>query len=178
MGSLELQVGDGVVFAHYMPPDAGPNNGGYLGRVFPGGSFLGIGYDQLFALGTGAHHVLADERSKRNNSDEPGDQAAEDRAIGRLRWTLFMYQVGACTEGEVLVESLLAMRPDSVERVVGVLPEEWRARLALFAADIPDTRAQGGFWSMSSSQLTQVPDENLVAVWQWFEGRAERGTIR
>ena len=167
MRSLELQVGDGVLFAHYMPPNAGPNCGGYLGRVFPGGSFLGIGYDQLSTLGTGSHNVLADERAEQCNGEEPREQTAEDRLVGRLRWTLFMYEVGACTEGEVLLASLLAMTPGYVARAAGVLPEPWRARLAAFAAESP---AGCGVRSIGSGQMTQVPDENLVAVHEWLRG--------
>ncbi len=48
---LQLQVGSGVVFAFYQPPNAGPNVGGYLGRVWPGGEFKGLSYDQLRSPG-------------------------------------------------------------------------------------------------------------------------------
>ncbi|WP_020470034.1 hypothetical protein [Zavarzinella formosa] len=169
MGTLELQVDGNVVFAHYMPPEAGPNNGGYLSRIFPGGSFKGISHNQLIALGTGSHYLLADERAGGLKGEEPSGQTVEDLVVSGLRWVLFNYNVGVCTESEVLFALLLAMKPGCITRVIEILPEEWRSRLAAFAADIPAYRERGGGRSFAGGQVTQIPDENLVAVLQWFE---------
>src|SRR5262249_23800843 len=68
---LVLEVAVPEVRAFYRPPGAAPNVGGYLGRVFPGGSFLGLDYEGLFSLGTGSHDVLADERARGSRGEEP-----------------------------------------------------------------------------------------------------------
>src|ERR1043165_7279520 len=84
MGTLELQVGDGVGVAHVLPPDPGPNNGGYLGRVSPGGPFHGIGFDELRALGTGRHQFSLDERAGSVRGGEPEYESEGDRKSTRL----------------------------------------------------------------------------------------------
>src|SRR5262249_7745762 len=104
---LVLEIALPEIRTFYRPPGAGQNVGGYLGRIFPGGSSVGIGYERLLALGTGFHGVLGDERAKRNRGVEPANETEDDRRLGELRWALFMYRVGACTEGEVLLHALL-----------------------------------------------------------------------
>jgi hypothetical protein len=84
---------------------------------------------------------------------------------------LFKYRVGASTEGEVLCRALLAMTPQLVSRVAGQLPEEWQRRLRDFAGEVPAYRERGGCRFFSGGQMTRIPDENLLAVQQWFGGR-------
>jgi hypothetical protein len=113
MGTLELQVGDGVVFAHYMPPNAGPNNGGHLGRVYPGGTFHGVGFDELRALGTGRHNFLLDERARSERGREPAYESEWRRLFERFELRLFMYGVGACVALEVLAAAREVIRLES-----------------------------------------------------------------
>src|SRR4051812_11597199 len=108
---LVLEVGAPEIRAFYQPPGAGPNVGGYLGRVFPGGNFLGISYEQLRALGNGSHEVVAEERTRGSSGAEPPNQTEDQRRLDELRWVLFMHRVGACTESSVLLGALLAMTP-------------------------------------------------------------------
>ncbi len=49
MGTLELRVGEDAVYVHYLPADAGPNIGGNIGLVYKGGTFHGVGFDELRA---------------------------------------------------------------------------------------------------------------------------------
>jgi len=170
---LVLEVAAPEICAFYRPPDAGPNVVGYLARVYPGGSFLGIDYERLLALGTGSHEVLADERAKGSRGVEPPKQPVGERQLGELQWALFMYREGICTEGEVVFQALLAMTPGNVASAAACLTDEWQRRLQQFAADIPTFRRRGGVRSICSGEVMQVPDENLVAVHQWFGGRAE-----
>jgi hypothetical protein len=68
---LRLEVTGPEILISYRPPDAGPNVGGYLGSVFPGGRFKGLGYDELLALGTGRREVLVDEAAPSTRGSEP-----------------------------------------------------------------------------------------------------------
>ena len=113
MGTLELQVSDDVVFAHYLPADAGPNNGGYLGRVYPGGSFHGVGFDELRALGTGRHAVAVDERARSARGREPEYESEWRQLFERFQFSLFMYGVGACVAIEVLAAAREVIRLES-----------------------------------------------------------------
>lgn len=170
---LILEVVMPEIFAYYQPPTAGPNVGGYLGTVFPGGSFLGLRYDALFVLGTGYHEVIADERAERSRGNEPEDRTDDEARVRDLRLSLFMDRVGICTEGEVMFRALLAMTPGNVGAAVRLMPAEWQRRLRDFAAEIPTYRARGGVRSfgMGIGTVTQIPDENLGAVYQWFASR-------
>jgi hypothetical protein len=98
---LTVQVEDDEVFAHYLSPDAGPNNGGYLGQVFPDGNFKGLTFEQLRALGSGQHDVTVDERARSDRGCEPG-RPEYDRRLAAFRFALFMYTVGVCNATEVL----------------------------------------------------------------------------
>lgn len=102
MGTLELQVGDEVVFAHFRSEKAGAVIGGSLGRVFPGGSFKGIGYAELRALGTGRHQVSVDGRAQSQGGREPKYDSEWRRLFQQFEYSLFMYGVGACTASDVL----------------------------------------------------------------------------
>jgi hypothetical protein len=168
---LVLEVADSEIFAFYQPPDAGPNVGGYLGRVFPGGNFHGLSHRELLALGSGCYEVEVDERAG-SERGKALSRSAEHEMLGSLRWGLFMYQVGACNEDEVLCRALLAMTPENVARAAGLLSAEWQRRLSDFAGEVPAYRERGGCRFFSSGQVTQIPDENLVAVQQWFGDRA------
>ena len=106
MGKLELQVqGEAVVFAHYLPSDAGPNNGGYISRVYPGGTFKGLGFGVLWALGTGSHKLALDERVQSIPGREPEYDSEWRRRFERFEFGLFMYRVGACTASQVLIDA-------------------------------------------------------------------------
>jgi len=102
MGTLELQARDGVVYAHYLPANAGPGNGGYLGRVYPGGTFHGVGFDELRALGSGRHRFALDELARSEPGWEPQYESERLRLFERFEFRLFMYGVGACVALEVL----------------------------------------------------------------------------
>ena len=164
---LVLEVVKPEIHAFYLPKDAGPNIGGYLGRIYPGGSFHGLGYQELLTLGSGSHDVEIDERARSERGNTPAVQA-QDELLRKLRWSLFMYQVGACAEGEVLCSALLAMTPHYIARAAGMLPEEWQRRLREFAGQVPAYRERGGCQFFSSGQVTYIPDENLLAAHQWF----------
>ncbi len=165
---LFIEVADGEILVHYLAPDAGPNNGGYLGRVFPGGNFHGLSYRKLLALGSGSHEVEVNERASSNRGNEP-TCSAEDEMLGELRWSMFMYQVGACIADEVIHSALLAMTPNNIARAVALLPIDWLRRMREFAAQVPVYRERGGcrFYS-SGQQVELIPDENMVVVHQWF----------
>ena len=102
MGTLKLQVGDGTVFAYYLPSNAGPNVGGYRGQVFPGGHFKGVGFEQLRALGNGRHEFALDERIRSERGREPEFESDWHRQFERFQFSLFIYGVGACVAREVL----------------------------------------------------------------------------
>lgn len=102
VGTLTIQVGDGVIYAFSRPPNPGPNVGGYLGRIFPAGSFHGLTFDEMLALGTGQHPITIDERARSNSGDEPEYDSEWRRLFARFEWTLFMHGVGACVALEVL----------------------------------------------------------------------------
>lgn len=116
---LELRVSEDEVFAFYRPPDAGPNVGGYFGRVYPGGQFKGLPFDRLRALGTGRHEAEADERAGSDRGPEPAGRTEAVRRMEDFRYALFLYTVGAARDWEVLafarrvVELDLADRPPS-----------------------------------------------------------------
>ncbi len=110
---LELQVGDAVVFAYYQPPDAGPDVGGYLGRVRAGGQFKGLDFDQLRYLGSGRHDVILDERRRDRPGAEPEYRSEHDRLFERFRFSLFMYSVGACAAHVVLSSACEVIRLES-----------------------------------------------------------------
>jgi hypothetical protein len=99
---LTVHVEDDEVFAHYLPPDAGPNNGGYLGRVLQAGHFKGLAFEQLRALGAGQHDVALDECASSDPGREPDGRTEYDRRLAAFRFALFMYTVGACNAAEVL----------------------------------------------------------------------------
>jgi hypothetical protein len=99
---LTVHLDDDEVFAHYLPPDAGPNNGGYLGRVFPDGHFKGLAFEQLRALNSGQHDVAVDEHTRSDPGREPEGRTEYDRRLKAFQFALFMYTVGASTAAEVL----------------------------------------------------------------------------
>jgi hypothetical protein len=101
---LRIEIHEGVVFCHYSPDDAGPNNGDYLGRVYEGGSFKGLDYDELVAIGTGEWKIVLDEREE-NVQGNPPDWLYDDAA-----WANFCYEVGAITQYEAKQRKLEAMK--------------------------------------------------------------------
>jgi hypothetical protein len=99
---LTLEVYDDVVFAHYCPNDAGPNVGGYLGRVYPGGIFLGATWDQLQSLGNGTHDVILDERARGPNfTDEYRGKEPRESYLTDGGWAHFCHTVGSITRLEL-----------------------------------------------------------------------------
>jgi hypothetical protein len=113
MGTLTLEVGDGVVFAHYLPPNAGPNIGGYLGRVYPRGTFHGVGFDELRALGTGHHPFVLDDGAPSKRGMEPEYESEWRRLFEQFLFSLFLYGVGACVAVEVLAAARDVVRLES-----------------------------------------------------------------
>ncbi|XXX75541.1 hypothetical protein WMF30_48615 [Sorangium sp. So ce134] len=132
MGTLELQIGNRVVFAHYLPADAGPNNGGYVGRVFPGGTFHGVGFDELRALGTGRHQLALDERARSEPGHEPQYESEWRRLFEGFQFTLFMYCVGACSALEVLSEAreIIQLESQSEQAEPGAAPDQVRISIS------------------------------------------------
>lgn len=96
---LTLEVYDNEIFAHYCPDDAGPNVGGYLGRIFPGGSFLGAPFEQLCALGSGTHDVALNERT--DSTDEYHGKEPREAYLSDAGWAHFCHTVGAITRLEL-----------------------------------------------------------------------------
>jgi hypothetical protein len=116
VGALELQVAEDVVFAHFLPANAGPNSSGYLGRVYPGGHFKGVGFDELRVLGTGWHSVAIDERVLSEGGREPECESEWRRLFEQFRFALFMYGVGACVAHEVLAAAREVVRLESQQQ--------------------------------------------------------------
>ena len=114
-GTLELQITDDAVFAHYMPPNAGPNIGGYLGKVYPSGNFHGVGFDELRALGTGRHRFVMDERAHSVRGREPEYESEWRRLFEKFRFSLFTYSVGLSSPLEVLKDAseVILLEPES-----------------------------------------------------------------
>jgi len=46
-------------------------SGGYFARIWPGGEFRGLGFEQLLSLGTGEHELDLDERLPVRRGTEP-----------------------------------------------------------------------------------------------------------
>jgi hypothetical protein len=114
---LELQVTDDVVFAHYRPSDAGPNAGGYVAQVWPGGAFLGCNFDRLKAMGTGQHAVDLDEECEEDlKGVEPEFDSEWRREFERFKFVLFMYGVGACVPLDVLSSARTVIRLESDDK--------------------------------------------------------------
>jgi len=95
MLKIEVHELNDVVFCHYRPDDAGVNNGGYLGRVYPGGRFKNIHYDDLLVLGTGQHKVVVNEKVSTIRGNQP------DEDFSGHAWAMFCYEVGAITDHEL-----------------------------------------------------------------------------
>jgi hypothetical protein len=118
---LRLEVDDAEILVCYKPPNAGPNVGGYLGLVGPGGSFKGLGHDTLMRLGTGWHDVLVDERARSVRGTTPIEQTEDDRLFRKLRHTLFRFEVGACVACEA---ASMASTPGNNARVTKLLSSD------------------------------------------------------
>ena len=87
---LTLDVHEEAIFCHYRPDDADPYDGGCMGRCWPGGTFCDWTFDRLYALGTGDHDVLVDEKVESVDSGKrPFFEADFDRA-----WAMFVYARG------------------------------------------------------------------------------------
>jgi hypothetical protein len=103
---LTLQVnrkGTPKVYAHYREPNAGPNNGGCVASIYPGGRFLGLTFEQLRALGSGVHQVeVPDERDMSSTGEEPTYKSERERQYEVFCFALFGHCVGLYTELEVL----------------------------------------------------------------------------
>jgi hypothetical protein len=116
MGTVEIEVGDDVVFAYYVPADAGPNVGGYLAKVFAGGQFLSVGYADLRALGTGHHQIAMDERAQLESGPEPEYESEWRQRFEEFQFTLFMHRVGACVALDVLSAASEVVRLEIAEQ--------------------------------------------------------------
>ena len=116
VGTLELQAGRNVVFAYFHSAD----DGGYLGQVYPGGHFHGVGFDELHTLGTGRHQVALDERAKSEQGQEPEYESESQRRFERFKWYLFMYGVGVCVALEVLGAAREIILLEAVEQRMDV----------------------------------------------------------
>lgn len=97
---LTVEVHDHAIFVFYKPINAGSNVGGYLGRIFQGGTFHGISLEALRQLGTGSHSVLVDER-ERSADGSPPVLCDRDQLDLDFDWALFTWQVGACSRMEL-----------------------------------------------------------------------------
>lgn len=94
---LKLQILSKEIFIHYVEPDAGPNNGGYISRIGPGDSFYSMTYEDLLSLGDGEHNVEVNVRMQckypNPNVKNPDNNTA---------WYCFMYDCGAITHMELI----------------------------------------------------------------------------
>ncbi len=99
---LTLEVYDDEIYVHYLPNDAGPNVGGYLGRVFPGGGFMNATWEELQHLGSGTHDVTLDEHAHREFTEEYRGKEPKHSYLTDAAWANFCYTVGAITKLELL----------------------------------------------------------------------------
>jgi hypothetical protein len=172
---LTLDVVPPEILAYYQLPGSQPYVGGHIGKVYPGGSFLGLEYDQLLTLGTGAHEIVADPDAGQTSGVKP-HQTLGDRLCGDLRWEILSFRAGRSTRSDVEVRALLAMTPENVARAALLLPEEWARRLREFVVDVEAYRERGGmrFCAIEMPSEGKVPYENLVALKQWFATHPDR----
>ncbi|WP_437315837.1 DUF6210 family protein [Sorangium sp. So ce385] len=190
---LELQVGARVVFAHYLPADAGPNNGGYLGLVYPGGTFYGVGFDELRALGTGRHQLALDERARSERGREPEYESEWQRQFERFQFMLFSYSVGAYVALEVLSAAReifelecrigrLTRRPDDDLKAVMGADGKWQFQRedgAPHSSSASPSTAEHTF-AVSSSSKRHVhldPDGTWRATWLVVVVEAPTGVL-
>jgi hypothetical protein len=90
------------IFVSYRALDASSNNGGSVARLYPGGRFHGITFEELLGLGSDHHEFLADARDRGLEGTPPSYASERDRLLADFKMTLFMYEAGAYTALEVL----------------------------------------------------------------------------
>ena len=111
MRKLILQVvGNQSVFVFHR---AGRGDGGYLARVWPGGEFRGLNFDQLISLGSGEHELDLCEHLPVRHGVEPQYESEWRRQFEHFRFVLFKYYVNASSPIEVLNSAREVIRLES-----------------------------------------------------------------
>jgi hypothetical protein len=159
---LTVEIHPDEAFVWYLAPDACPNNGGYVGRVFPGGEFHDLTYDQLVVLGTGKHEVLIDERRYGDNKGEAPANPKDHLMF------VFYYETGAMTESELKILLGQEATKRSVEEMVADLPA-WVVDVMKKKAEPEPERWL--VWRSNSSQeeLDREADILFEGIKKWHE---------
>src|SRR5262249_8497727 len=108
---LILQVvGNQAVFVFHRTSSG---DGGYLARVWPGGEFRGLNFDQLHSLGSGEHQLDLDEHLPVRQGTEPRYESAWTPRVDQFRFGFFRYYVNASSPIEVLNSAREVIRLES-----------------------------------------------------------------
>ena len=107
---LTLLVLDGrAVFVFYGDRVEG-EGGGIISRIWPGGEFRGMRFDQLVSLGTGDHDLVLDHCIPSLLGTEPEYESEWRRWFEYFQYDLFRYYVGASSPLEVLFSAYQVFR--------------------------------------------------------------------
>jgi hypothetical protein len=146
------------------------NLGGQSGVAYPGGSLFSLSYEQLQALGSGTHTVEADEKV-RSREGLRSPLTDDEQLVEGVRLALFVEKAGGGLPNEVICSVILGFNSRTAEQVVKLLNKEHLQELIRYAQSIPRSRHErdiGGFEIFSSGGSVKIPDENLVALSDYF----------
>lgn len=171
---LVLEVLEDYVLYHWVHDPPIKSVGGGLGRVWPNGALDTLTYEDLRAMGSGTHQVDLEEiRCYSGTGDEPEDETDDEYLYRRVRFELFAERTGGGSANWAFTAIMDGMTRENAPRIAKLLPDHHVERLREFARDIPATKeardaADYTLWSKGRGER-RMPDENLVAIREWFE---------
>lgn len=174
---LRLAVIEETVLAWSRGRDAEESDGGSVGVIFPGGTFLGLPYAQLVKLGSGLHAVELDETAEWEAGQSPLGEPEDDRLFRAARFELFKHEHCGCLVGEPFCTLLEAMTPGNSERLLPLLPDDFVAEFHTYARQIaptPEERARKHrLIDIYTGKNESIPEANLLEIRRLFGQPAE-----
>lgn len=160
MGLLKIQINESEIFVHYQPI---PKEGSHLGRVFPGGGFNGVNFEQLLSLGTGEHNLDIDERARSVQAVAPRYASNREKEFANLRYAIFMYEVGACAFSELESNAYEFAGSHSIEDLLAVFPRDLRNQLSESCNSSPQGRKN---WVLVESECRTKLSNKKEAIYK------------
>ena len=139
---LSIEFCDEVCLCHwnYNPPVK--SVGGGIARIGPGGALGGFDYLKLRQLGPGTHDAVGfDERVPTISGNLP---LGPDADVMGCRFAIFRWSCGVYSRGELASDLFSYATPDTIPRIIPLLPEDVRQLLRDFIAEGSEHYTENG----------------------------------
>jgi hypothetical protein len=146
------------------------NCGGYLGIAYPGGGRFSLQFDELERLGSGSHCVQVDEHEHAVKGVRP-NLSTDEQLVENVRFDLFAERTGTLTVRWMLCTILLSFNTQTAKQIAALLNTSQLEELMQYAYKISSSKEERDrleFKILSSNGSEKIPDENLVALRNYF----------